>query len=264
MAGAYGLLYGRLNLRDHGAGDPFAALAARVRRIPDLPAFRSPHRAVHAGRRDPEIRGDRQRAKGRYDRADRGLRNLRRGHATRGSRCAAGFAGSFRRVRLSGQPDAWAGVEDSITELFRQTGVRMLRGASVPVTTHGESFNLIGVDFQSPRRFGPSPAVRRLLGNIEGLIDRERVNILLSHNPDTLRPGGRARNRPQPGGTYARRAGGTGIYQPGDRSEPAGDAVRGGLVRQARRSILCQPRDRNYLRADSTRRPTGNHGVQAR
>jgi uncharacterized protein len=61
----------------------------------------------------------------------------------------------------------------------------MLRGANAPITAGGESFNLIGVDFQSPRRFGPSPAVTRLLGNIEQLVDRDRVNILLSHNPDT-------------------------------------------------------------------------------
>jgi predicted MPP superfamily phosphohydrolase len=54
------------------------------------------------------------------------------------------------------------------------------------VSLHGESFNLIGVDFQSPRRFGPSPAVPRLLWNIEGLIDPHRANILLSHNPDTF------------------------------------------------------------------------------
>jgi predicted MPP superfamily phosphohydrolase len=56
----------------------------------------------------------------------------------------------------------------------------------VPIATHGESFNLIGVDFQSLRRFGPSTPVKRLLGNIEGAIDRDRVNILLSHNPDTF------------------------------------------------------------------------------
>jgi predicted MPP superfamily phosphohydrolase len=80
----------------------------------------------------------------------------------------------------------WTKVEDSITALFQQAGVRMLRGANVPIETHGESFNLIGVDFQSPRGFGPSAAVRDLLGNIAGKVDRHRVNILLSHNPDTF------------------------------------------------------------------------------
>jgi predicted MPP superfamily phosphohydrolase len=85
-----------------------------------------------------------------------------------------------------GNHDAWAGVQDSITALFRQAGVRILRGESVPLTSHGESINLIGVDFQSPHQFGPSPAVTNLLGNITGLVERDRVNILLSHNPDTF------------------------------------------------------------------------------
>jgi uncharacterized protein len=85
-----------------------------------------------------------------------------------------------------GNHDAWARVEDSITALFRQTGTRMLRGEAVPIVSNGESLNLIGVDFQSSHRFGPSPAVPNLLGNIEGLVVRDRVNILLSHNPDTF------------------------------------------------------------------------------
>ena len=85
-----------------------------------------------------------------------------------------------------GNHDAWARVEDSITALFRQTGTRILRGESVPIVSNGESLNLIGVDFQSSHRFGPSPAVPNLLGNVEGLVARDRVNILLSHNPDTF------------------------------------------------------------------------------
>jgi hypothetical protein len=64
--------------------------------------------------------------------------------------------------------------------------VRILRGEAAPITAHGESLNLIGVDFQSHRQFGPSAPVARLLWDIEGLIRRDRVNILLSHNPDTF------------------------------------------------------------------------------
>jgi predicted MPP superfamily phosphohydrolase len=85
-----------------------------------------------------------------------------------------------------GNHDAWSGVEASITELFRRAGVRMLRGENVSIVSGGESFNLIGVDFQSARRFGPSPPVQPLLGNIEHLVDHARTNILLSHNPDTF------------------------------------------------------------------------------
>ena len=72
--------------------------------------------------------------------------------ALRGLRAPFGVYGCL------GNHDAWAGVEDSITELFRQTGVRILRGANLPIAAHGESFNLIGVDFQSPRRFRPVAA----------------------------------------------------------------------------------------------------------
>jgi predicted MPP superfamily phosphohydrolase len=98
----------------------------------------------------------------------------------------SGLHAPFGIYGCLGNHDAWAGVEDSISELLRHAGVRVLRGENVPISSHGESFNLIGVDFQSPRRFGPSPAVKRLLGNIESAIDHDRVNILLSHNPDTF------------------------------------------------------------------------------
>jgi predicted MPP superfamily phosphohydrolase len=85
-----------------------------------------------------------------------------------------------------GNHDAWAGVEASITELFRRSGTRILRQERAEIRAGGESFHLIGVDFQSPHRFGPSPPVTHLLANIEGLLDRHNVNILLSHNPDTF------------------------------------------------------------------------------
>jgi hypothetical protein len=98
----------------------------------------------------------------------------------------AGLTAPFGVWGCLGNHDAWTAVEDSITELFQHGGVRMLRGANVAITSQGESLNLIGVDFQSPRRFGPSQATQRLLGNIEHLVDRDRVNILLSHNPDTF------------------------------------------------------------------------------
>jgi hypothetical protein len=47
----------------------------------------------------------------------------------------------------------------------------MLRTANLPIAVSGDSFNPIGADFQSPRRFGPSPPARHLLANIEAIID---------------------------------------------------------------------------------------------
>ncbi len=186
VAGAYGLLYGRLNLQ----------VTQQPIRLPKLPRAFEGFRIcqlsdIHIGPFMPvdEIRkyvaiANAQKADMivltgdfvTFDAATQGAVV----DALRGLRAPFGVYGSL------GNHDAWAGVEDSITELFRQTGVRILRAANVPIVSGGDSFNLIGVDFQSARRFGPSPPVQHLLGDIEGLIDHDRVNILLSHNPDTF------------------------------------------------------------------------------
>jgi len=186
VAGAYGLLYGRLNLQ----------VTPQAIRLPRLPRAFEGFRIcqlsdIHIGPFMPAAEIRKYVAIANAQKAD--LVVLTGDFVTfdpstqqpvvdalRGLRAPFGVYGSL------GNHDAWAGVEDSITELFSQTGVRILRAANLTIASHGESFNLIGVDFQSPRRFGPSPAVKRLLGNIEGLVDRDRVNILLSHNPDTF------------------------------------------------------------------------------
>jgi len=186
VAGAYGLLYGRLNLETtaptiHLPRLPRAFEGFRICQLSD----------IHIG---PFMPADQIRKYVAIANAQKAEMIVLTGdfvtfdpdtqqavvEALRGLRAPFGIYGCL------GNHDAWTGVEDSITELFRQTGVRMLRGANVPVATNGESFNLIGVDFQSPRRFGPSAPVPHLLGNIEGMIDRQRTNILLSHNPDTF------------------------------------------------------------------------------
>jgi predicted MPP superfamily phosphohydrolase len=186
VAGAYGLLYGRLNLE----------VTAQPIRLPRLPRAFEGFRIcqlsdIHIGPFMPaeEIRkyaaiANQQKAEivvltGDFVSFDSNTQQPVV-DALRGLRAPYGVFGSL------GNHDAWAGVEDSITELFRQAGVKILRGTSVPISAHGEQFNLIGVDFQSARRFGPSPPVRNLLGNIQGLVEPDRVNILLSHNPDTF------------------------------------------------------------------------------
>jgi hypothetical protein len=186
VAGGYGLLYGRLNLET-------TAQPIRLPRLP--PAFEGFRICqlsdIHIGPFMPagEIRkyvaiANAQKAEmivltGDFVTFDPNTQEAVV-DALRGLRAPFGVYGSL------GNHDAWTGIEDSITELFRQTGVRILRGANVPIAAHGESLNLIGVDFQSARRFGPSPPVKRLLENIETAVDRDRVNILLSHNPDTF------------------------------------------------------------------------------
>ncbi len=186
VAGAYGLLYGRLNLD----------IAPRTIHLPRLPrafeGFRIAQLSdIHIGPYMPaeEIRkyvaiANAQKADmvvltGDFVTFDPATQQPVV-DALRGLRAPYGVYGSL------GNHDAWAGVEDSITELFRQVGVRILRAENVAIEARGESINLIGVDFQSARRFGPSPAVPHLLADIEALIDPHRVNILLSHNPDTF------------------------------------------------------------------------------
>jgi predicted MPP superfamily phosphohydrolase len=186
VAGAYGLLYGRLNLE---TTEP----AIRLARLPRaFDGFRICQISdIHIGPFMPfeEIRkyvaiANAQKADmivltGDFVTFDPATQKPAV-DALRGLRAPFGVYGCL------GNHDMWARVEDSITALFRQTGVRILRGENVAISTSGESFNLIGVDFQSPHRFGPSPATPHLLANIEGLIDPNRTNILLSHNPDTF------------------------------------------------------------------------------
>ena len=186
VGGAYGLLYGRLNLET-------TAQPIRIGRLPGaFEGFRICQLSdIHIGPFMPasEIR--------KYVAIANALKpdlTVLTGdfvtfdpsteqpvvEALSGLRAPFGVFGSL------GNHDSWAGVEDSITALFRQVGVRILRGTNVEIAVGADSLNLIGVDFQSHRRFGPSLPVARLLGNIESVIARDRVNILLSHNPDTF------------------------------------------------------------------------------
>jgi len=185
VAGAYGLLYGRLNLETtapviHLPKLPRAFDGFRICQLSDLHI--GPYMPAEQIRKFAAIANQQQAdmivLTGDFVTFDPTTQQAVV-EALSGLRAPYGVWGCL------GNHDAWSGVEDSITELFRQTGVRMLRGANAPISAGGESFNLIGVDFQSAKKFGPSPAVQHLLANIEPLVDRDRVNILLSHNPDT-------------------------------------------------------------------------------
>ncbi len=186
VAGAYGLLYGRLNLE---TTEP-------VIRLPRLPRAFEGFRIcqlsdIHIGPFMPVEEIRKYAAIANAQKADLIVLTgdfVTFDPNTQGAvvEALSGLRAPFGVYGCLGNHDAWAGVEDSITQLFQRAGVRILRGVNTPIASNGESFNLIGVDFQSPHRFGPSPAVAHLLGNIERLIDRDRVNILLSHNPDTF------------------------------------------------------------------------------
>jgi len=186
LAGAYGLLYGRLNLE----------ITLQPARLPRLPrafeGFRIAQLSdIHIG---PFMPAEQIR---KYVEMTNALKPdlivltgdfVTTDPSTEDAvvEALSGLAAPFGVFGCLGNHDGWCGVEASITALFRQRGVRILRGEAVPIAIRGESINLIGTDFQSHRSFGPSPAVANLLANIETLIARDRVNILLSHNPDTF------------------------------------------------------------------------------
>jgi len=186
VGGAYGLLYGRLNLETverpiRMANLPAAFHGFRIAQLSD----------IHIGPFMPEeqirkfaaianaLKPDMTVLTGDYVTFDAGTQYAVV-DALAGLRAPFGVYGSL------GNHDAWARVEESITALFAAAQVRILRGASAHITAGGEWFNLIGVDFQSQRRFGPSAPVKVPLENIEHLVVPGRVNILLSHNPDTF------------------------------------------------------------------------------
>jgi predicted MPP superfamily phosphohydrolase len=87
-----------------------------------------------------------------------------------------------------GNHDSWAQAEDSLTGLFTQCGVRILRQERVPVRTGGDWFNLIGIDFANSRRMsaGPGHLTSARLEGLERLMSPDTANILLSHNPETF------------------------------------------------------------------------------
>jgi len=100
----------------------------------------------------------------------------------------AGLKAPFGVFGCLGNHEAWSGVEDSITLLFRQANIHILRHERVAIRRGGESINLMGIDFASRRPFGPNSGafMGRFRTGLDGLMDPDRVNILLSHNPDTF------------------------------------------------------------------------------
>jgi len=101
----------------------------------------------------------------------------------------AGLKAPFGVFGCLGNHEAWSGTEDSITLLFAQAGIRILRQARVAISNGGESLNLMGVDYATRRRM-PAPGnerfVRSYLEGVESLVAPHTVNILMSHNPDTF------------------------------------------------------------------------------
>jgi predicted MPP superfamily phosphohydrolase len=188
VAGAYGLLYGRLNLqithqRIRLARLPKAFAGFRIAQLSD----------IHIGpfMPDDEIR--------KYVRMTNDLKPdlialtgdfVTWDPSTQRAVVSAltSLHAPFGIFGCLGNHEAWSHTEDSITRMFQQVGVRILRRERVPIATRGESFNLIGVDFETRRHMVPGSEkfVRRYLEGVESLVAPDQLNILMSHNPDTF------------------------------------------------------------------------------
>ena len=84
----------------------------------------------------------------------------------------------------NGNHEIYARVEDEAAYLYSQAGMKLLRHENAQITFKGESFNLIGVDYQRERT--PRGQRQQTLANVAPLVRRDMPNILLSHNPNTF------------------------------------------------------------------------------
>jgi predicted MPP superfamily phosphohydrolase len=100
----------------------------------------------------------------------------------------AGLRAPFGVIGCLGNHELWTGCEASITRLFAERNIRILRHQRWPVQSRADVLNLIGVDYQSIRRYGPRPegVVPQYLAGVDRLMLPSTANILLSHNPNTF------------------------------------------------------------------------------
>jgi hypothetical protein len=85
----------------------------------------------------------------------------------------------------NGNHEIYAGVEDEAERLFREKGMRLLRGRNAVIEHNGARFNLLGVDYQRDHMVAGG-ATGPMLQEIEHLVRRDMPNILLSHNPNSF------------------------------------------------------------------------------
>jgi predicted MPP superfamily phosphohydrolase len=188
VAGAYGLFYGRLNLetttqRIRLARLPKAFAGFRIAQLSDIHIgpFMPEDEIRKYVRITNDLKPDLIALTGDFVTWDPSTQRAVVNALT-------GLHAPFGIFGCLGNHEAWSRTEDSITRMFQQVGIRILRQACVPVTTHGESFNLIGVDFETRSHMAPGSEkfVRRYLDDAESLVLPGTANILMSHNPDTF------------------------------------------------------------------------------
>jgi uncharacterized protein len=100
----------------------------------------------------------------------------------------SGLKAPFGVLGCLGNHEIYTGTQASITGLFAGVGFRMLRQESTLIHAAGEAINLIGVDYETTSNHarGNKGYVRNYLEGVERLVIPGFVNILLSHNPNTF------------------------------------------------------------------------------
>lgn len=188
VAGAYGLLYGRLNLETTQqtirlARLPKAFDGFRIAQLSDI------HIGPFMGEDDirkfvriaNSLKPDLIALTGDFLIWDPSPRQAVV-NALSGLRAPHGVFGCM------GNHDVWARSEDALTELFGLAGIKILRQERVSIQTSGERLNLAGIDFANSHYMsvGGGHMNSTRLAGLEKLLVRDTANILLSHNPDTF------------------------------------------------------------------------------
>jgi len=188
VAGAYGLLWGRLNLETtkqpiRMAKLPRAFHGFRMAQLSDIHVgpFMSEEEIRKYVRIANELKPDLIVLTGDFVTWDASTAPAVV-NALSGLKAPLGVFGSL------GNHDAWAGAEDLLAELFARAGIRILRQERAPVAAGKESLNLMGLDFTNSRIMsaGGWHLSSRKLEGVENLMARDTANILLSHNPDSF------------------------------------------------------------------------------
>ena len=95
--------------------------------------------------------------------------------------------GRYGRFGCLGNHEIYAVATDAATELCAQRGIRILRGENAVLEIEGARLNVIGVDYQWQQRPQQSESGKpHFLPDVEPLVRRDGVNILLSHNPNAF------------------------------------------------------------------------------
>ncbi|HLJ50944.1 MAG TPA: metallophosphoesterase [Bryobacteraceae bacterium] len=174
VAGAYGVLYGRLNLEITHRQIRLARLPKqfsgfRIAQLSDIhiSSFMSEEQIRKYAAIANGLRADLLVLTGDFVTWDPGARFAVVNALT-------GLRAPFGVYACLGNHEAWAHVKEFITPLLEQAGIRVLRDRRVPIVNAGAELNLIGVE---PDYGWSSHQVP------EGLTLPDRVNILLSHYP---------------------------------------------------------------------------------